>query len=56
MGLFGSLFNGLFDLNGNGKTDWFEEPLALMMMDELLGDEDDEDLDLEDFEDDDWDL
>lgn len=54
MSLFGNLFGGLFDLNGNGKTDWFEEPLAPMMMDELLDDEDDEDLG--DFEDDDWDL
>jgi hypothetical protein len=42
MGLFGDLFGGMFDFNGDGTTDTGEELLGMMMLDDMFGDDDDD--------------
>jgi len=44
MGLFdSSLFGGMFDLNGDGKTDLAEEFMAYKMYEEVTREDDDDD-------------
>ena len=50
MGLFSSLFDGLFDFDGNGSIDDFEEITGMDMLFDDYFDDDDED------DDDDFDL
>ena len=44
------IFGGLFDLDGDGKLDFFEQGLEFMAISELLKEEEDSDCDFdEDF-------
>ena len=55
MGLFSSLFDGLFDFDGYGSIDDFEEIIGMdMLFDDYFDDddEDDDDDDDDDFDDD----
>ena len=44
------IFGDLFDFNGDGNLDCFEQGLEFMLLDELLKEDEEDDLDL-DFDD-----
>ena len=44
------IFGDLFDLNGDGNLDYFEQGLEFMLLDELLKEDEEDDFDL-DFDD-----
>ena len=50
--LFGKPGGGLFDLNGDGKTDPVEAALGLMLAEEIFGEEKDSGNDLDEDDDD----
>ena len=49
MGFFDDFFGGMFDMNGDGKTDWAEEAMGIMIMDEYFKQEEKNDTDDDDF-------
>lgn len=47
------IFGGMFDLNGDGHTDFAEEAVGFAIMEDMMSEEDGED-DLDTDTDDDW--
>ena len=45
------IFGDLFDFNGDGNLDYFEQGLEFMLLDELTSDDEDDDFDSDDFDD-----
>lgn len=45
------IFGDLFDFNGDGNLDCFEQGLEFMLLDEFLKEDEEDDFDLDDFDD-----